>query len=229
MPTAMIATSGAMFEPSSSPALNSRSAYRNSAAPAIATMPAARPSSPSMRLIAFAITTTHEHGDERREVGREHDVLVARERHAEVEHRDAEAATSMLPRSTWPGDLRRRRHLAEVVDARRRRTSRRAASSSPSGSELSSNISWNWSICDATAIAARNPTNIAAPPSVGVGFVCTCARVRSRRTTAPNRIASHRTSGRQQERDAERDRRDDRSSPPRSRSGSRVSAAPGTA
>ena len=35
-------------------------------------------------------------------------------------------------------------------------------------------MSRNWCICDATAIAARKPTNIAAPPSVGIAFVCTC-------------------------------------------------------
>ena len=58
-PTAMIAISGAMFAPSRRPASNNWSAKRNSAKPAIATMPAARPSRPSMRLIAFVINTTH--------------------------------------------------------------------------------------------------------------------------------------------------------------------------
>ena len=46
------------------------------------------------------------------------------------------------------------------------------ASSSPSGSDDESNIAWNCSICDAAASAAQKPTNIAAPPSDGVGYVC---------------------------------------------------------
>ena len=65
-------------------------------------------------------------------------------------------------------------------------------------------------MCDATAIAARKPTNIAAPPSVGVGFVCTCRASVEGATTAPNRIASIRTTGVSSERDAERDRENDR-------------------
>ena len=70
-----------------------------------------------------------------------------------------------------------------------------AARITPNGSELSSNISRNWSICDATAIAARKPTNIAAPPSVGVGFVCTWRASPDGATTAPSRIARNRTTG----------------------------------
>ncbi len=50
-------------------------------------------------------------------------------------------------------------------------------------------------MCDATAIAARKPTNIAAPPSVGVGLVCTCRASDDGCTTAPNRIARIRTIG----------------------------------
>ena len=37
----------------------------------------------------------------------------------------------------------------------------------------SAKISWNWPSCDATAMATRKPTNIAAPPSDGVGLVWT--------------------------------------------------------
>ena len=65
-------------------------------------------------------------------------------------------------------------------------------------------------MCDATAIAARKPTNIAAPPSVGVGFVCTWRASDDGATTAPKRIASQRTIGVSSERRAERDRADDR-------------------
>ena len=92
MPTAMIAISGAMFEPSNRPASNNWSAKRNNAPPAIATMPAASPSSPSMRLIAFVIKHDPQRGDERRPVRRQRDDVGAEEveRHPEVEHRDAE-------------------------------------------------------------------------------------------------------------------------------------------
>lgn len=56
-----------------------------------------------------------EDGHERREIGGEDHVVVARERHAEVQHGDAEqgqdAAAEHLAR-----DLRRGRHVAQVVD-----------------------------------------------------------------------------------------------------------------
>ena len=57
-PTVTAATSGAMLEPSSRPALKSRSAYRKIAALAMSTMPQASPSRPSMRLMALARITT---------------------------------------------------------------------------------------------------------------------------------------------------------------------------
>ena len=54
-------------------------------------------------------------GEQRREVGRQDDVLVARERHPEVEHRHAEQREE-TPRQHLARDLGRRRHLAHVVD-----------------------------------------------------------------------------------------------------------------
>ena len=66
---------------------------------------------------------------------------------------------------------------------------------SPNGSELDWNISWNCDMCEATAIAARKPTNIAVPPSVGVGRVWTCRASDDGVTTAPNRIARIRAKG----------------------------------
>ena len=75
-----------MFEPSSSPALNSRSAYRNIAAPAMSTMPAGETVEAVDEVDGVRHHHDGEHGDERREVGREHHVLVARERDAEVQH-----------------------------------------------------------------------------------------------------------------------------------------------
>ena len=90
-----------------------------------------------------------------------------------------------------------------------------AARITPNGSELSWNISWNWPMCDATAIAARKPTNIAAPPSVGVGRVCTCRASPEGATTAPRRIASMRTTGVERERDRQRNPEHDPIAEPR--------------
>ena len=68
-----------------------------------------------MRLIAFARTTTVEDRHERRHVGREDDVVVARERDAEVQHRHAEQRQE-APREHLARDLRRRRDVTDVVD-----------------------------------------------------------------------------------------------------------------
>ncbi len=58
IPTVAAHTSGAMLDPSSRPALKRRSAYKKIAEPTMSTMPAARPSRPSIKLIALAINTT---------------------------------------------------------------------------------------------------------------------------------------------------------------------------
>ena len=72
-----------------------------------------------------------------------------------------------------PGDLGRRRHLAEVVE----RADREHHAGAEHEPDRLGRCRRTWrgtaAICEATAIATRNPTNIAAPPSVGVGFVCT--------------------------------------------------------
>src|SRR5262245_29025849 len=70
-----------------------------------------------------------------------------------------------------------------------------APSSSPNGSEFCSNTSRNSGSIDATASATRNPMNIAAPPSVGVGRLCTRRGASEGCTTAPNRTARMRTTG----------------------------------
>ncbi|CAB4834509.1 unannotated protein [freshwater metagenome] len=61
IPTARIATSGPMFGWVSMPIDGSARCwlYRKNAAAAIATMPAASPSRPSIRLIAFVIPNSH--------------------------------------------------------------------------------------------------------------------------------------------------------------------------
>ena len=48
-----------------------------------------------------------------------------------------------------------------------------AARTTPSGSELARNTGPNCLSRDATTMAARNATNMAAPPVVAVGRVCT--------------------------------------------------------
>ncbi len=70
---------------------------------------------------------------------------------------------STLPLSTCPaifagGDTSRKSSITKTTNITA------AARSSPTASELSTNISWNCVIRDATAIATRKPTNIAAPP-----------------------------------------------------------------
>src|SRR5690348_13663545 len=70
-----------------------------------------------------------------------------------------------------------------------------APSKSPNGSEFAAKMSFKSGSCDATAIAARKPTNIAAPPSVGNARVCTRRGSSDGCTTAPNRTASIRTIG----------------------------------
>ncbi len=99
-----------------------------------------------------------------------------------------------LAASTWPaslagGDTSMRSSNAPVMNMTP------APSSSPTGSELPANISRNCDMCAATAIAARKPTNIAAPPSVGLGLSCTCRASDDGCTTAPKRMASRRTTG----------------------------------
>src|SRR5207244_4538551 len=61
------------------------------------------------------------------------------------------------------------------------------------GSDEPRNTLSNPESCDETAMATTKATNIAAPPSVGVGTVCT--RRSSGPTTAPTRMAIRRTRG----------------------------------
>ena len=66
----------------------------------------------------------------------------------------------------------------------------------PSGSELSSKITPRLPTCQATAIAARNPTSIAIPPTCGIGVVWTERAFGS--TSQPRgryRFATNRTAG----------------------------------
>ena len=117
-----------------------------------------------MRFIAFARNTTASTVTSGREVRRQHDVVVARERDPEVQHRDAEqrqdAAAEHLA-----GDLRRRRDLAEVVD---RADDEHHAGREQDPERLRRPVEHLVELRAAArrrAIAASNPTNIAAPPS----------------------------------------------------------------
>ena len=99
---------------------------------------------------------------------------------------------SRLPENTWPaslagGDTSRRSSrapTANIVVAPIR---------SPSGSEVPRKTDRNWGRSEATAMAARKPPYMAAPPRVGVGRSWT--RRASGDTTAPRRIAPRRTTG----------------------------------
>ena len=59
MPAVITASSGPTFAGSMTPTSSSRQPYRKNDPAAMATMPAARPSNPSIRLTALAIPTTH--------------------------------------------------------------------------------------------------------------------------------------------------------------------------
>ena len=126
-PTTIIATSGADVRALEQAGLEQAVGVEEQREPAIATIPAARPSRPSIRLIALASSTTASTVTQRREVGRQHDVLVARERNAEVEHRHAEqrqdAARSAPDRRSSP-----------AATPRGRRRSRRPTNITPAAS-----------------------------------------------------------------------------------------------
>ena len=59
MPAVTTASSGPTLEGSITPTSSSRQPYRKNEPAPIATIPAARPSSPSIRFTALAIPTTH--------------------------------------------------------------------------------------------------------------------------------------------------------------------------
>ena len=142
----------------------------------------------------------HQHdpqrGDERRPVRRQHDDIGAEqvERHPEVEHRHAEqhehARGEHLARDLAPVARRRSGRRA-----RRRRRSHPLRGSRRTVRSCRGTSRGTGPSATRPRIAARKPTNIAAPPSVGVGFVCTWRASPDGATTAPNRIARHRTNG----------------------------------
>jgi hypothetical protein len=99
---------------------------------------------------------------------------------------------SRLPEKTWPatlagGETSRRSSSAPTANMTA------APMISPIGSELPRKMGRNSGMHQATPMAARNPPNMAAPPSVGVG--CSCTRRASGMTTAPRRIEARRTTG----------------------------------
>ena len=159
--------------------------------PAMITMPAASPSSPSIRLIALANTTTVTTVTSGARSG-ESTMTSAPENGTWKNSIETPNSESRLPASTIPailagGETSRRSSSAPVANITP------AARITPAGSDEPSNISRNCGIWDATPIATRNPTNIAAPPSSGIAVVCTSRAVGT--LTAPMRNASFRTSG----------------------------------
>ena len=98
----------------------------------MATMPAARPSSPSMRLMAWVIPSSHSTVTSGIQSSERHE--DAEERQAEVVHRDAEPDEGQAG-DHRAGDLGRRRHALDVVgqadgDDDRRPPARRPAARS---------------------------------------------------------------------------------------------------
>ena len=170
----------------------------------MATMPAASPSSPSMRLIALVMPEQPQHGDER-------DPLVAEDEHvderdAEVEHRDAEVDEHRAHHDRAE-HLRRRRDLADVVDEADQEHQRRGVAARPAARSCGRTAGRTRPTSAPRANAATNPMNIAMPPTSGV---TTCARVRSSgSTTQPDARATPDHQRGDGERDDGRDGTDD--------------------
>src|SRR4051812_11500539 len=155
------------------------------------TMPAARPSRPSIRLMALAKTTTVTTVTSGARSG-ESTMTSAPENGTWKNSIETPNSESRLPASTIPaifagGDTSRRSSSAPVANITP------AARITPAGSDEPLNISRNCGIWDATPIATRNPTNMAAPPSSGIVVVWTSRALGT--FTAPMRNASFRTRG----------------------------------
>src|SRR5579872_1811418 len=153
------------------------------------TTPAASPSRPSMRLTALAISATQitVRSGERSGESTTNPAKGIRKNSSVTPRSD-----SRLPEKTWPaslagGDTSRRSSRAPTANIVV------APISSPSGSGVPRNTGRNRGSTEATAMAARNPPYMAAPPRVGVGRSWT--RRGSGETTAPRRMATRRTVG----------------------------------
>src|SRR5438874_292232 len=153
------------------------------------TTPAARPSSPSMRFTALAMRATQitvRSGDRSGE--RTTNPAKGIRKNSSVTPR----SDSRLPEKTCPaslagGDTSRRSSRAPTANITV------APMSSPSGSDVPRKTGRNLGSTEATAMAARKPPYMAAPPRVGVGRSWT--RRLSGETTAPRRMATRRTVG----------------------------------
>ena len=170
-----------------SPVSDRRWLYRKNAPAAMATIPAASPSSPSIRLTALVMTTHPQHREQRLEVRRTGD--EAGERHLEEEHRHAEqvrARSLRTPaRRPWPAPTPRGcRRAGRPRRWPTRRAPHRGVRSS-AGRRPGTPPSGTRPPC-----ATRKATNIAAPPAVGVGSLWTLRSDRASMT--PHRTASRR-------------------------------------
>ena len=171
---------------------------------AMATMPAARPSRPSMRFTALAMPTTQSTVMQRRQVGRQQDqVGEAGPGRTGCSRR---RPTGCCPASTMPAilagaDTSRRSSMSPTTKMTT------AAITTPSGWVLPSNTASNSPDCQATAMATRNPASIAAPPSVAVGPGVHPSLVRLDHRPGPHRHTPD--DGREDDRHHEGDREDD--------------------
>ncbi len=136
----------------------------------MATIPAASPSSPSMRLMAFdrrmtqaTVTRNCQSGDSTNTSpvnGSRKKIMVTPNRY------------STLAASTWPasfagGDTSRMSSSVPTSSITA------AATTTPMGSDVSWKISENCGIRLATPMATAKPRNMATPPSVATGRSCT--------------------------------------------------------
>src|SRR5437764_15128413 len=135
----------------------------------MATMPAASPSRPSMKLTAFAMTATHTTVTSGCKSRDSDSTPVNGNRKKNI---DTPSRYSTDPASTWPDSLAG----AEISRTSSPRPTAKmivAAITTANGADDPSNTSLKSGSCDATAIATRKATNMAAPPTVGSGVVCT--------------------------------------------------------
>ena len=153
----------------------------------MATIPPARPSSPSMRLMALAIPTT-QRTDNKYDQSVESKKTPAngtRKTRIEIPEITKTLAAITIPATFAGAETSRRSSIAPTP------AMTNAASTNPSGSVLPLKTTSNEPIHHAVNMPARTPSSMATPPRVGVDRSCTCRA--SGRTTAPIRTDKRRT------------------------------------
>ena len=152
-----------------------------------------------MRFTAFVISTTHSAVTSGARSGDSTTVSVwnrlngMRKKNIETPNHHEQARREHLA-----GELRGRRHVDEVVERADDEHHARAEQQADRLGVVDEHLVELRASATRRPSPRGSPTNIAAPPSVGVGFVCTCRASDDGATTAPNRIASQPHDRRQQ-------------------------------